>query len=331
MTPTVFAPALGIVFKCLESQAMDPDPLCRELQIDPEVMNNPDKRVPYRTMDLLRAKAVEMSGDPCFGLKIGCGWHPSYHGALGYAWLASATLRNALERLSRYLQVISDAGGLDLKEIADGLSMTFNLKETTVDSAALEDMVLAQFITMCRLNCGEELNPVSVSFTHSMPACAGSHYALFRCPIEFQAADLRVTLPLDAVDKRLTTSNPALVQLSEQFMIEYLARRESASITQRVQNAIMKRLPSGDATDAAISEDLYTSTRTLQRRLKDEGTTFKSILGEVRRELAEKYIYDDSLSLSEISFLLGFSNISSFSRAFKRWTGFAPSTYRQVN
>ena len=310
---------------------MDPDAFCRELQIDPEVMNNPDKRVPYRTMDLLRAKAVEMSGDPCFGLKIGCGWHPSYHGALGYAWLASATLRNALERLSRYLQVISDAGGLELKENADGLSMTFNVKETTVDSAALEDMVLAQFITMCRLNCGEELNPVSVSFTHSIPACAGSHYALFRCPIEFQAADLRITLSLDAVDKRLTTSNPTLVQLSEQFMIEYLARRENASVTQRVQNAIMKRLPSGDATDAAISEDLYISTRTLQRRLKHEGTTFKSILGEVRRELADKYICDDSLSLSEISFLLGFSNISSFSRAFKRWTGFAPSTYRQVN
>ena len=87
----------------------------------------------------------------------------------------------------------------------------------------------------------------------------------------------------------------------------------------------MKRLPSGDASDATISEDLYTSTRTLQRRLKDEGTTFKTILGEVRRELAEKYISDDSLSLSEISFLLGFSfrnfasplrNASDISRPF---------------
>ena len=64
---------------------------------------------------------------------------------------------------------------------------------------------------------------------------------------------------------------------------------------------------------------------------RPEGGPFKSILRKVRRELAEKYVYDDSLSLSEISFLLGFSNISSFSRAFKRWTGFAPSTYRQVN
>jgi len=329
MSATVFAPTLGIVWKTLESQGIDPEPLYRELQIDPEVANNPEKRVPYNTIDLLRAKAVGLTGDPCFGLKIGCGWHPSYHGALGYAWLASSTLRSALQRLSRYLQVISDAGVIDLEEKKEGLSVLLNVTEKPIDTIASEDMILGQFITMCRAIAGEELSPVSVFFTHPKPACSAKYYALFRCPVEFSAPDLRITLPLDFLDKRLTTSNPALVKLNEQFIIEYLAQLDSASVTQRVQNSIMKRLPSGNVSDTVVSGDLYTSTRTLQRQLKDEGTTFKTILNEVRKELAGKYVCDDSLSLSEISFLLGFSDISSFSRAFKRWTGNPPSTYRQ--
>ena len=329
MLATVFAPALGIVWKTLESQGIDPEPLYRELHIDPEVTKNPNKRVPFNTIDLLRAKAVGLAGDPCFGLKIGCGWHPSYHGALGYAWLASSTLRSALGRLSRYLQVISDAGVIDLAENKEGLSVLLNVKETPIDTVASEDMILAQFITMCRVISGEELDPVSVFFTHPKPACSGSYYALFRCPVDFGAADLRITLPLDLVDKQLTTSNPALVKINEQFIIEYLAQQDGASVTQRVQNSIMKRLPSGNISDTVISGDLYTSTRTLQRQLKDEGTTYKTILNEVRKELAGKYVYDESLSLSEISFLLGFADISSFSRAFKRWTGHPPSTYRQ--
>ena len=329
MTATIFAPAAGIVWKCLESHGIDPDPLYRELHIDPEVTKNPNKRVPFNTIDLLRSKAVEMSGDPCFGLKIGCGWHPSYYGALGYAWLASSTLRNAFQRLSRYLQVITNAGMIELEENKEGLSMLFNINEIPIDIAASEDVILAEVITMCRANCGEEFDPVSVSFTHAKPVCSGTYYALFRCPVEFGAPELRITLSLETVDKQLTTSNPALVKLNEQYMIEYLAHQDSASVTQQVQNAIIKRLPSGSVSDAVISDDLYTSARTLQRQLKNEGTTFKTIHNDVRRELSEKYIYDESLSLSEISFLLGFSDISSFSRAFKRWTGYPPSAYRQ--
>ena len=329
MPTTVFAPALGLVWNCLESQGIDPDPLYRELRIDPDVMDSPDRRVPYKTMDLLRAKAVALSGDPCFGLKIGCGWHPSHHGALGYAWLASSTLRNALQRLSRYVYVISNAGFIDLEENNEGLSITFNVKERSIDNAAAEDVILAQLITMCRANFGEEFNPDSVSFTYSKPACSGSHYALFRCPVEFGAPNLRLTLSLEAVNKRLKTSNPELANLHDQFMIKYLAHQDGASVTQRVQSTIMKLLPSGNVSDAVVANELYTSGRTLQRQLKEEGTTFKTILNEVRKELTEKYIYDESLSLSEISFLLGFSEISSFSRAFKRWTGYPPSAYRQ--
>jgi len=88
-------------------------------------------------------------------------------------------------------------------------------------------------------------------------------------------------------------------------------------------------MPSGKVTDQAVAEALYMHVRSLQRKLKDEGTTFKALLNGVRQELAYHYIRDSRLNVNEISFLLGFSDISSFSRAFKRWTGEPPSAYRQ--
>ena len=112
-------------------------------------------------------------------------------------------------------------------------------------------------------------------------------------------------------------------------MIDYLARLDKNDVVQRVRAAIIDQLPSGKVTDATIASTLNRTDRTLQRQLKKEGTTFKTLLNEIRNELAQNYICDSQLSLTEISFMLGFSELSSFSRAFKRWAGESPVKYRQ--
>jgi AraC-like DNA-binding protein len=102
----------------------------------------------------------------------------------------------------------------------------------------------------------------------------------------------------------------------------------SSDIVSRVKRAIVHDLPSGTPNEADIAKRAFVSSRTLQRKLADEGTSFRALLLEVRRELAEKYILDNSMPLAEISYMLGFSDTSSFSRAFKRWTGDPPNAYR---
>ncbi len=123
--------------------------------------------------------------------------------------------------------------------------------------------------------------------------------------------------------------NPQLARLNDQIMIRYLAELDQGNIINRVKAAVVDQMPSGNVTDQAIAKALHMGVRALQRKLQDAGTTFKTLLDGTRRELACQYIRDSRLNLNEISFLLGFAEVSSFSRAFKRWTGESPSVFRQ--
>ena len=114
-------------------------------------------------------------------------------------------------------------------------------------------------------------------------------------------------------------------------MINYLARLDKDDIIQRVKVAIIDQLPSGNVTEDTVAEAIFISKRSLQRKLNEKGTTFKTILTDVRQDLALKYIHDRKLTLTEISFMLGFSEMSSFSRAFKRWTGESPKEFRRLD
>ena len=119
--------------------------------------------------------------------------------------------------------------------------------------------------------------------------------------------------------------------MHDQLLIEYIAKLDNDNIIERTKVSIIDKMPSGNISDAIVARSLQMSERTLQRRLREFGTTFKSILNEVRRDLTNSYIRDSKLSLTEISFMLGFAEISTFSRAYKRWTGQSPSAYRQIN
>jgi AraC-like DNA-binding protein len=113
-------------------------------------------------------------------------------------------------------------------------------------------------------------------------------------------------------------------------MIEYLAELDQDHITQKVKAIIIDHLPSGNVTDEGVARALHMSSRKLQRQLQSAGTTFNTLLNEIRQDLAKQYVRDQDISMTEIAFLLGFSESSAFSRAFKRWTGVSPSAYRKA-
>ena len=135
---------------------------------------------------------------------------------------------------------------------------------------------------------------------------------------------------MEAVDKILPGSHPQLAELNDQIMIEYLAKLDQDHISQKAKATIDDQLPSGNVTDEIVARSLYMSSRKLQRQLKKAGTTFNTLLNEVRQDLAKKYLREEDTSMTEIAFLLGFSESSAFSRAFKRWTGVSPTTYRKA-
>ncbi len=329
MSLTVLARPIDIIWRLIDSYGHDPDPLFRALHIDPEVAQDPNARYSVKLVDELWKEAAKLIADPCFGLRAHEHWHPSHMHALAYAWLASSTLRTALLRLNRYIKIINDETSVRLVENEEGLSVRLAYARESKGLPWRTDLALSILMHMCRLNYGATLDPVSVSFTHSQPPCAGDFFEYFRCPIHFGAPCNQLTLASDVVDRRLAGDNPELARLNDQVMIQYLARLDRENITERVKAAIIDHMPSGRVTDQAIAEALFMNVRSLQRKLQNEGTTFKALLDGVRQELAHQYIRDSRLNVNEISFLLGFSDISSFSRAFKRWTGEPPSAYRQ--
>jgi AraC-like DNA-binding protein len=323
------ATATNILWKLIEANGHDPGALFRDAGINPNLLNKPGTRVPYASVNKIWAKAAGIVDDPCFGLKVDKFWHPSYLHALGYAWLASHTLREALARFVRYLRIVSEKGFLELKEGPDGFSLVFSLELLGMRIPAQVDMAMAMGLHMCRLNFGENLNPIAVKFVHPEPDCSGEYLALFKAPVQFSADNDSMTLSPADVDKYLMGANPQLAGLNDQVMIEYLGKLEKDDIIDRVTAAIIDMLPSGGVADEKVAAQLNMSVRSLQRRLKEVGTTFRTLLETVRKDLAATYVCDPDIELVEVAFLLGFSDQSAFSRAFKRWTGKSPSEARK--
>ena len=316
-----------ILWKILEDYGYDAESIFLEEGIDREMILKPGMRIAHAKVDSLWSKINELIDDPCFGLRGVKFWHPSHFNALGHAWLASGTLREALERAARYAHITGEDRKKRLEDTAKGLTVTLS---HSLKLPALMDLSMSILMAACRLNYGADLNPVDVNFIHSEPACAKEYYSYFNAPVKFNADNDSFTLPADAVDRRLPVGNPQLAKICDQYIISYLAELDKNNIVQRVKGAIIDMLPSGGVSDEKVAKRLNVSTRSLQRKLQSAHTTFGALLDEVRQEIAEHYIHDSTVSLTEIAFVLGYSEYSSFWRAYKRWTKTSPSEIRKL-
>lgn len=327
---TVFAPALSALWEQLEGYGIDPEPLFREEGIDPELLFDSGARIPIEHYQRLDVKAAELSGDPHFGLKGAEYSRPAHLGALGFAWLASSSLRTAFQRLSRYARVIQEKLTVELDEDDEFFYVTIDAHLPMLCKRIRENGQLAALSKFCRTIAGPGFNPARIRLKQSAPEDTGYYYELFRCPLEFDSPDTVFVVRIQDVDKRLAGSNDQLAKLNEHIVVKYLAHNEKKDIVNRVKAAIIDGLSSGQVTETMIAEQLHTTPRNLHRKLQKEDTSFKLLLTEVRKELAQQYIRDRSKTLTEISFMLGFSEVSSFSRAYKGWTGMPPSEARQA-
>jgi AraC-like DNA-binding protein len=151
-----------------------------------------------------------------------------------------------------------------------------------------------------------------------------------RCPVTFDAEESAILFSRADVDRPLPASNKELARANDKILADFLKKLRKDDLITRVKTAIAEELPSGSPSDDVIAKSVFMSPRTLNRKLTALGTNYSKILEVVRQDLAEQYVTDPSLSLSEISFLLGFSEQSAFSRAFRRWSGQSPSAVREA-
>ena len=326
-----FAPVTSTLWKQIEAHGMDPSALFAGVGINPEAMFDSGARIPFEAVDRLLLRLVELTGDPQLGLKVTAYFRPAHLGALGFAWLASSSLQTAFERFSRYAAMINDQLSVKLDEESGCRVITFDTSEPSCIASVREDAQLAIVIKSCRAIAGDRFAPQKLQLKQTEPVDTQLHYEWFRCPLEFQSPRTAMHIPLDVARARLAGSNDELAKLNEHIVVKYLAHSAKNDIVNRVKASIIDGLASGGVTESVVAEKLHMTARNLHRKLGRENTSFKVLLNEVRQELAQQYIKDRSITLTEISFMLGFSEVSSFSRAFKNWTGRPPSAVRQAS
>jgi len=328
MSLTHFAPATNMLWKYLESVEIDPAPIYKKAGIDPELLLNPNARISIHCVDILWQQVDDVVEDPCFAVDMTEFWHPSQIGALGYAWLASSSLRRAIKRAVRYIHVVTEDLNLEMADTPAGLKITVDLEDSIFTLPQHHELILTILMRMCRFNFGEELVASQVCLSHPEPACSQKITDYFRTEVQFDAEKTCLTLARADADQVLSSGNKQIALMHDEMLMKYLVEIKQGDIVQQVQSIILENLPDGQVTDRLVASELNLSERSMQRRLKEHKTTFRYLLDGVREMVAKQYIENPVNRMSDIAFLLGFSEQSAFSRAFKKWTGKSPVEYR---
>lgn len=328
---TSISSVVGLIENALCTYGCDPGPLFAKAGIDRKMSFDPNTRILITKVQTLWELSVEATGDPCFGLTAAEQFQPAALQGLGFSWLASDTLRDALGRFVRFSRLLNTFFKAYLDDSENTVDLVLLGPESWPNFVhAAGDMGIAILMRMCQITVGKHIVPVRVILQRPTPPCADRFNAFFAAPIEYGTPDNRLCFEPHLVNQPLMTNNPELARINDQAVIDYLARFDSSNISMRVRASIIEQLPSGTPSQVSIAAALHVSLRGLQRKLRDEETNFKALLEDTRRELAIHYIREAQHSTSTVAYLLGYSEPSNFNRAFRQWTGCSPSVFRET-
>lgn len=279
-------------------------------------------------MHFMRA-ARAATDEPALGLLVGERLRINTHGMLGYAVLNSSTLRQALALLQAYLPLRTTLVGVSVREPGDEVWMGLPPARPL---AELEPLI-AEAIVLTIKNLVDQITlgacPVRrVAFRHREPSYATLARDLFGCEVAYDQGWSGLVMPASALDLPLSTADPAMFEEAARLCQQELDQRDAnAPLSIKVRRAMLAR-QHGFPSLQVVARSFNLTPRTLHRRLIDEGTSYQQILDEVRQHLAQQHLRAGKLSLQEVAFALGYSDQANFRRAFKRWTGLAPSSWQ---
>lgn len=319
------------VARALRLQGIDALDLLEEVGIDAAKAANPDWRVRHTDFNSLMARCVEATGDEAFGLLAAEQLQPQVLHGLGLAWLASDTVFDGLKRLVRFGKLVSTTLDLHLREEGDLVHIDLG-RNVEIDGFAFanRDYAVGMVVRMSQMTLGEFLAPVRIAIERPRPQEPQRWEYMLSSRVSFESDRTYLTWSRTDIMEPLATGDPALARVNDEQTQSYLDSFLAQTTSREVVDKIVEKLPDGPPNQQQIAEALHVSNRTLQRKLKGEGTSFMDLLQDTRLQLARKYLRQPNRSVVETSYLLGFSEPSTFSRAFKRWTGMAPAEFRDT-
>ena len=277
--------------------------------------------------------AAQATGDAHIGLTMAGGMQLNQLGLVGYLCLQQPTLRDLIATYSQFHRLLHQAATLAQGDqpgaetiehyfSRDGMGPGRHANEMTLGSAW---KVMSDLAT-------RDLRLEAVDFQHDPPASLTFYHRFFGPQVKFSFNQPinRLVFPLHTFATPLKTPDESLAKiLREQAQAALAMLPEPKGVEEQARGLIPELLVAGEATIDQVAARMGMSRRTFQRRLKGEGLVFRDILEQVRREMAIHYAHDPAITISEIGFFLGFSELPAFSRAFRRWTGVSPRDFRQ--
>lgn len=291
-------------------------------------IDDPDRLISYRKfVRLLNAAAVE-TGCEHFGLSLSYHQNVATLGMLGIAMQQSPDVATALQTFARYFYLHTQAASIEVKVTGSSAIGTFSVELAGIDNLTqVVDLSLGHGMNIYRFLCGPDVLPKSVHFTHAKPANVKPYNKVFKAPLLFNAEfnglvyDAKImVLPVRQHDEEL---HKVLTK-----HLQELEQRHPNDIVSQVEHTIRSMLPTGNCSIELIAGCLNMSKRTLQNYLKAESASFQNVLDEVRADIARNYLLESKVSMTYLADILAYSELSAFSRAFKRWFGVSPKIWQ---
>ncbi|HEX4340732.1 MAG TPA: AraC family transcriptional regulator [Polyangiaceae bacterium] len=316
---------LRVVEFC-RARGIDVDALCAQAGVTVAALAEPDARVPYATAMRVGELALVATGDDDFGLHLAMDVRDvGNFDTATLLLMASPTVRVALERMVANQRYWGDGDRAALVPERAGVAIRWILPGATGTYARHGDeCALAEVTVGVQVMTGKPVRPRVVRFRHAKPRSLEAHVAIFGCPLEFDAMNTEAVFDDAVLDTPMQHANDVFCAIFEQQVERALGRLPAATRTSAsVRAAVRGALAGGGCTLDGTARALGVSTRTMQRRLQTEGTSFAELVDALRREMAVAYL-DRGLPIPEVASLLGYADTTAFHHAFRRWTGSSP-------
>jgi AraC-like DNA-binding protein len=319
-----------VAYRYATGRGIEVAPLLEQAGLTQEEIENRNARIGVVNQIKFVGLVATALGDELLGFHLVDDFDFREIGLLYYVAASAATLGAALGRVERYIKIQNDGVRFEVlkrKSIHLRFHYTGVVRYTDVHQIGC---IIALMIRIGRRLTGSTLKPTQVRIMHHIHHGKSELEKFLDADVEDGARVDEIELPAASWDLPIVTADPYLHRLCVQSAEEALARRRSKQSTLKVQveNAIAALLPHGQARHDLVAAEVGMSQRTLTRRLAAEGSSFADLLKEVREALAKRYIADRTLPISQIAWLLGYAEVSGFTRAFQRWTGKVPSAAR---
>ncbi|MFO0547377.1 MAG: AraC family transcriptional regulator [Polyangiaceae bacterium] len=314
------------------ARGVAPAELLRAAGLEASALDEPDRFVSRASEVRLWCEAARLANDEHFGLHLSEQLKADMFGALGFAVRSSPTIGRALSCVARYLQLL--VRGPTLRIVVDGplarVRHTPPLADPRPSRHGVE-FLMGNLLELTRRGGGPEVAARSITFQHPLSAEVSEYQRVLRLTPTFAGAHDEIVLDRDLLEAPQLEAEPALGDILDQHLSSLLVSAPSTgTFLERVRSALSAELATGEPTLTQIAASLSMSERSLQRKLRDEGTSLSALLDQVRADIAVRHLAESKQSIAEVAFLLGFSEVSTFHRAFRRWTGVTPATYRRA-